>query len=241
MSLWEDESLDDQYLAPGGGIPDGDDELAEDQAVDPNTWRPEDGFPDQENAVRVWGTPEGELTKVRISLSWREKLGIDGLSRAFGICFMMMNNYYAPPMDIGLSDPGAPRVTEQFTAESLDKYRHDRDELRARLAQLPADMPASSWRGGTTQGSDFEDGVIVQLDVSGRVEAALFDPTWLKTKPSAGSITRGVMAAYRRALRKHQPPQLEETERGRLQRELLRVNDRFFQMMANGVPFPWRN
>lgn len=234
MSIWDDLSDSDQddYL-PAPGIDD-DDDQGEDIEDEIGTWTPSQGFPDQFNAVRVWGDPDGQLTKVRVSLSWRDKVGEEGLARAFGICFLVMNNYYPAPDEPTLPEPEPQRVTERLTGENLAQIRNEISGLQARLAQLPAEVDGP-WQGERVRGSDFEDGIVVVLDVFGRPEVALFDPEWLATKPNARSIARGVLTAYRQARRKFTPPQPVFSERAQLHQQLRQVNDRYLQMLGNGV------
>ena len=54
-------------------------------------WRPELGFPDGTRAIRVWADDDGVLTRVRVSLNWREKLADSSLDAAFFTAFMAMN------------------------------------------------------------------------------------------------------------------------------------------------------
>lgn len=236
MSLWDQgDSIEDyDYLAAPGAESADDDEAGEDFGNDFGDWRPDQGFPDQFNAVRVWCTPEGELTKVRLSLSWREKVGEEGLARAFGICFLMMNNFYPAPDDPRLPTLQTERVTERPSAKALEQIRAERASVRAKLAALPPE-PESRWEGEQARGSDFEDGVIVVLDIFGRPQAAFFDPEWLKTKPTSGQIARGVLAAYRQARRKYTPPKPVFSEHAQLHQQLNQANDRFLQMLGNGV------
>lgn len=229
MTIWTDD-MDDDFLAP----PVDNQPAAEAETEDDEQWTPLLGFPDEFNAVRVWADENGELERVRVSLNWREKLKDSSLERSFFICFLLMNTFHTdhsgPPELAPLPDPV---VTEPLSWEYLGKVHREFEEISAKLEALPENP--SRWVGTPVTGSDFEDGVIVQLDIHGLPVGVTFDPEWLDTPATSGEIARGVMAAYRRARKKHVPPTYEHSEYDRLSLQRDQIGRKLRGAWANGI------
>lgn len=256
MTSWLGELDDDDFLAPVLGDdhsataePDPDspqliEEIAappapiveaEIEQVDDEDWTPLLGFPDEAGAVRVWATEDGELDRVRVSLNWREKLRESSLERSFFVCFTLVNGYYPPETWIGDPPPLEREPSSRpLTWALLTRVTREHSELDARLNELGEPEP-SHWVGTPVSGSDFEDGVIVQLDIHGRAVSVRFDQTWLDTPVTSGEIARGVMAAYRRARKKHVPPTIEYSEAALLLRRRRQITQQVLSAMNHGV------
>ncbi|EPH04092.1 hypothetical protein HMPREF1531_01153 [Propionibacterium sp. oral taxon 192 str. F0372] len=237
---WEGEWVDDEeFLAPPG-MNRTDESVDEDDGLEPDDvgWEPSQGFPDGRRAVRVWADDDGVMTRVRVSLNWREKLKGSSLETAFWTAFTAMNAIFHTTRHV-LPLPEPLPVTPYPTSAGWDALRMarlERAEVDAKMAKL-ADAPPTRWVGQSVQGSDFEDGVVVTLGLFGQPVSAKFDPKWLKTSVRSSELSRGVLGAYRRARAKYQPPQIEFGERELLAREYTRINASLLETLGNGFSF----
>lgn len=246
MSQWMDD-MDDEFLRPQPGpepVDELEDELDEFPAApstddegpeeDDLNWEPRFGFPDQRGIVRVWANEDGTLDRVRVSLHWRDKLKDTPLDRCFVECFMLMNGFHQPDILVPDPEPLPPETaTGLLTWDLIASIQRQQDALDAQIAALEPSQPR--WVGKTAQGSDFEDGVIVELDLHGRPVVARFDQEWLDTPATSSEIARGVMGAYRRARKAYVPPTAEYDERTRLVQRKRQLNQLLMDSAANGV------
>ena len=219
-----EEPDDDDWAAParpGTFAPDPASDAADDLLEE--DWGPEKGFSDPTNSVRVWADPEGGLEKVRVWLSWRTRLDGRPLGEAVTVAFMLMNNYlhaYAGP-----SHEQLPRIATRPSSSRAAQIRSRLAEIRAELAALdPAEFPGYTEEWEPAVGTDFENGVRVQLDRTGRPAIARFDPAWLQTANSR-ELSLGIMTSYRKARMAYRPPVRSLDRAGELMAERRRLRN----------------
>lgn len=213
MSQWMD-PIDDEFLAaPGVNTEPAIDDLdVEGSEAD---WSADQGFPDPYGAIRVWADEAGDLAKVRVSLSWKDRVGVDGLATAFGVAFTMMNVYLHPDDNLAPMRE-APRSSKKASWDDLGRLRQERRAINQQLEALGSG-PESYWEGHEASASAFEDGVRVYLNIHRRPARVEFDREWLEESATASEIARGVQTAYRHAYQKWTPPTPVWTQRGELQ------------------------
>lgn len=175
------------------------------------------GFADPTNIARVWFT-DGDLTRVRVSLAWREKLGQRELDDVFGAAFALARLRLpspeldeAPREDLsGVDFSGVARFSgDVFTTFRLafDSFQQRWQEAVERLAAEPPAMP------GPTVGE--VDGVTVTLNEHGQPISAQFDEEWLEDAEGR-DVADAVLEACAEARAAYRP----QLERGD---ELLRL------------------
>lgn len=207
---------------------------ATDVDADDDAWGPEQGFPDPTGSVRVWGDSDGTLQKVRISLNWKQRLGGRPMGEAVSIAFMFMNNY----LHI-YETPGLPEVGDlgpELTSEQRAKARARIAAIDGELEALdPQKFPGVIEHWEPAVGSDFQDGVRVELDSTGRPAVARFDRKWLDTANSR-ELSLGIMSSYRKARAAYRPPVYELDRRGELLAERRRLSASLALRPAPGAP-----
>lgn len=244
MNDWIDDDEDDFLSAGFGGSaetsePDAGDSAAaeaDEFAMDDEAWSPAAGFPDGTNAVRLWADEDGNLTKVRVSLSWKEKLRESSLEVAFSSAFTYLNGWYQlgkRTEDAIYSNIPDSTSKQTLSREALARHIKAFNELSDRISELSG--PNTVTKGETTSASDFDGAVTVKLDANGRAFQVLFDQEWLDEEANSAGISRAVTNCYRWAKAKWRPPVEELTERGELVREQLLLSKELDAMLANGV------
>ena len=255
---WDDELADDELPAPPDFGTDTahetpSDDLADDYdplaapAVDPQTasqqaaeaaeededWSPEKGFPDPTNAVRIWVDEQGLPIKVRVSLSWREKLRNGALGEAVTQCCLLINHFHHiygqdDPTRVPTEQPAKP-LSPAERAELMAEF----DDLAAQLGELePGSYRTSTQTWQPAVGTDFENGVLVQLDATGRPAFAKFDPKWLATANSK-ELSTGILSAFKKARANYRPPEVQLTGEGELLQRLNQLSARLLAPPAS--------
>lgn len=209
-----------------------DDELPEDDGQ----WDPSKGFPSVTNALRIWADENGELTKVRLSLGWRERVKDSSLSEAFSEALTLLNNYYVTTQTTLVpSFPlTIPQTDQQLSWESLSAAQEKIAALRAQLAEMPPE-PFGMWQGNQPIGESGDGKVRVEMDIFGCLQQVLFDEQWLAEKATASEIARDVMAAYRQARAQHVEPVMVLTARGEIAQQIDQATLELFGHAANGI------
>mgnify|MGYP000889513019 CR=1 FL=1 len=240
--IWED---DDEFLAaPIYGQPDVSGESGDDPETDEGAgpgaseeaWNPLQGFPDGLRAVRVWPGDEGAPGRVRVSLNWREKLRDSSLDHAFFTAFAAMNavcHTGEHPLPRPAPLP-AKAFGDAISWQTLEIVRRERCRIDARMAELADAMP-TRWVGEPAVGSAFGKGVVVTLGLFGHPVSARFDPEWIEGPVRSSELSRGVMTAWRQALKKFRPPRVEFGERELLAREYDRLDRSLLLSFQNGL------
>lgn len=232
------------YSAPESGPTDMDDPLSvphyrgdeEAEITENQSWRRELGFPDGTRAIRVWANDEGVLSKVRVSLNWREKLKNSSLDAAFFTVFLAMNAMLQTGAH-KLPEP-EPLPAEPYDSsdgwEALLRASREQEELHRKVEKL-GDVSPTRWVGNTSVGDAFDGKVKVTLGIFGQPISAHFDSELVAGPLSSSDISRGVMAAYFRARAKHTPPTVVFGERDLLLRESDRITRSMLATFANGI------
>ena len=209
-----DEEENDEFLAAPNYADHSEAELPADHSDSEELdegWRPEQGFPDGCRAVRLWADGEGHLSRVRVSLNWREKTAKTGLDRAFLFALAEMNAYFHPggfPVPYPEPEPAVPHEG-RFGWHSLERVNRELAEIDAQIAALGPDEPRTRWVGVAAQGDEHKGAVKVTLNVHGFAVAVNFDPQWVELPVTSRDIARAVTAAHRRARSKFSPPKVE--------------------------------
>lgn len=189
-------------------------------------WEPDKGFPDPTNSVRIWVDEQGLPDKVRVSLNWRERLANGALGEAVTQSFLLINHFHhvyraSDPTSVQQMPPAEPLSTAE-RAELLSQI----DALAAQLAtRTPGSYRTTVQTWQPAIGTDFEDGVLVALDATGRPAYAKFDPKWLESANSR-ELSVGILTAFKKARANYQPPQVELTTEGRLLRRMNELTQR---------------
>lgn len=232
----EPEPEDDLEVPPApdyDSVADPEEDAAE--QADQVSWEPAHGFPDGSRAVRVWGNEDGELVRVRVSLNWRTKLQSSSLEESFVICFALLNGALTRPPLVPDPEPlPEPDIPDQLSWTFLEELRKEEAALEAELAELPSD-DTDRWVGELVCEPDAEKRACVQLDVHGRPMTVRFASHWLAESATAGEIARAVMAAYRQARAKYQPPTPHYSERTLQARRREQLNQKLLAAMRNGL------
>lgn len=213
-----------------------------------------DGTPDWEvgfaggaGAVRVWATPEGEISKVRMAPTWRERVAQRGkpadvqqagLERAFGEAFAQINMVRQLQAQEGepSSDPlvSAPAPgPEPLTWDSLNRVNGQILDLQDRLDRLAPDEGWGRWVGHDTEGIGADGKVRLQLSSRGLYSRVTFDPEWLR-RSHVGSVCRGVQEAAQAARGRFVPATYEPGERDALNNQIVDLNRELSAMMKRG-------
>lgn len=223
-----DEEFDDPTLSVAAH----EDDLPEDG----DHWEPALGFPSVTNALRIWADENGEITKIRLSLGWRERVKDSSLSEAFSEALTLLNNYYltteatlVPSFALDI-----PQTDQQLSWQSLAAAQQRIDALRAELAELPAE-PLGMWQGNQPIGQSADGKVRVEMDIFGHLQHVVFDEDWLQIKATASEIARDVMAAYQDAKAQHVEPVMVLTARGEIARQIDQATLELFGQARNGL------
>ncbi|WP_147453971.1 hypothetical protein [Tessaracoccus antarcticus] len=188
-----DDDGDDEVLAPDSVL---DSDLEVEDEFDEDLV--DDGFGDPDRIVRLWFEGD-DLTRVRISSSWRSKLAGRSLDECFAAAIMMANMRVAEvkprptPRFDGVDFAQLPPVSARSVAafQVLFDGMHARwDEALERRAQRPA--AESGARTGRSKG------VVVELSATGRLSRVSLDQQWL-AGVEAPVIRSHVMRAWRQA------------------------------------------
>jgi len=240
---WIDDEDEDFLTAGFGAAAEADDsaeqtDLADQEhaepALDEASWEPSAGFPDPSNSIRIWADEDGNLTKIRVSLSWREKLQ-GSLSDAFNVTLMYLNNWYrVARLDFSVDDGPAVHTTRQFSADALREVQQRIEQLDARLAQLPVE-DEQKFDGASVSASDYDGAVKMTLDLHGYPSSVYIEQKWAEEEANASAISRSVMNCYRWARAKWRPPTQAVSERGQLRQEREQLSRELLAMMSNGI------
>lgn len=192
------------------------DEAAADDIEDTS----EGGFADPGNIVRVWFA-DGILTRVRVSLAWRDKLGQRELDEVFGSAFALVrlrlpaSEVEEPPVEdlSGVDFTGLAR----FSGDVFTAFRLAFESFNKRWQDAVARMDAEPVAVFEPPVGEF-DGVTVTLDEHGRPVSAAFDEEWLADADNR-DIADHVMEAAKLARAAYRPMPERGSELMRLARE----------------------
>lgn len=177
------------------------------------------GFADPASIVRIWFT-DGELSRVRVSLAWRERLGHRDLDSAVNAAFALARLQIPAP---GAEEPGEDLSGIDFSSVTrfggdvfttfrlaFESFQRRWQEALDRLEREPP-VPVVPVRG------EYE-GVVVTLDEHGQPESAVFDEEWLEDAEHR-EIAEHLLEATARARAAYQPAPDRAGELIRLARE----------------------
>ncbi|MBO1031598.1 YbaB/EbfC family nucleoid-associated protein [Tessaracoccus sp. SD287] len=240
MTSWRevaDLNLDDEFdeldpmTAPSASF--GEEEPEEADALEhTGPWTAARGFSDPHGAVRVWVDETVTINKVRMSPSWRDRVGKQGLEAAFGLVFLQINNYFRdllPAESLAADDRTAKRPLHWDTMWELCQ-RNER--IRSQLAQLGPESDGR-WVGQSATGVAPDRSVAITLNVHGQLERIEFGKQWLEAA-RIRQISDAVVRAHQDAKAQFVPPTYEPGERDRLQHEMSDNRHELLAMMRRG-------
>lgn len=214
-------------------------DLDEVDGDDEQDWDPGKGFPSLTNAVRIWADGQGVLTKVRVSLGWRERVRNSSLEDAFTEALTLLTNFYrsTDAAEFPVFAEEIPATTQQLSWDSLLEVQAKLAELDQQIDEL-LDQPAAIWEGAEQAAVAADGHIRVTLDLHGAPALVEFDEQWLESTATASEISRGVMAAYHEARARFTPPKMLLTPRGQLQQEKRSALLQLFGQAQNGLAKP---
>lgn len=211
----------------------GDEEPEETDALEQSgPWTAARGFSDPQGAVRVWVDENVTMSKVRMSPSWRDRVGRNGLEAAFGVVFLQINNYFRdlkPAESIESDNRTAKRPLHWDTMWELTQ-RNER--IRTQLASLGPEA-AGKWIGQAATGVAPDRSVAIVLNLHGQLDHVEFGKQWLE-EARIRQISDAVVRAHVDAKSRFVPPVYEEGERDRLQNEMSDNRNELLAMMRRG-------
>ena len=204
----------------------------EDELFSTGPWTAEAGFTDPSSSVRVWVDEEQIISKVRISPSWRERVGSGGLEQAFGLCFLQINNYFREPSP-ATSMEGDDRFAKMpLRSSDMVAIIRRNDEIRSHLKTLGPEAQGN-WKGSPSVGVTPDKSVALTLDLHGKLARIEFNSAWLE-QARVRQISNAVVRAHREARALFVPPTYEEGERDRLTAEMVDNRKELLAMMRRG-------
>ena len=195
-------------------------------------WTAARGFSDPQGAVRVWVDDTVTMSKVRMSPSWRDRVGRNGLEAAFGLVFLQINNYFrdlSPAESLAADDRTARRPLHWDTMWDLCQ-RNER--IRSQLAGLGPESNGR-WIGAPATGIAPDRSVAITLNLHGQLDRIEFAKQWLEGA-RIRQISDAVVRAHQDAKARFVPPTYEEGERDRLQNEMSDNRHELLAMMRRG-------
>lgn len=230
---------DDELLAPHPYPLDTEGPASQDDTpeADEAEWEFSHGFPDSKRVVRIWVDQETRhLTKIRLSPTWRERLGNRSLGQAFGEAFFLANLRTGGP-DFTQAGP-EPEVDESLTWEDYPQIKETIAQLRDRRRELeqtdPEEIRWADLVGEKAVGSAAGGAVRVTLSLAGLTEAVVFDRKWLLDARSA-EVVAAVTRAHEQAYSKYQPPTFVPGEHEELARQFAAATAALDSIMSKGI------
>lgn len=211
----------------------GEEEPDEADALEPSgPWTAARGFSDPHGAVRVWVDDEVTINKVRMSPSWRERVGRGGLESAYGLVFLQINNYFRDLVPAQSLESDNRTARRPLHWDSMWELCQRNDRIRAQLEQLGPEGDGK-WIGHPATGVAPDRTVAITLDLHGRLERIEFRKQWLE-QARIRQISDAVVRAHQDAKARFVPPVYEEGERDRLQNEMSDNRNELLAMMRRG-------
>ncbi|MGA4507200.1 hypothetical protein ACQB6R_05745 [Propionibacteriaceae bacterium G1746] len=237
-------SLDDEFdefdpvAAPVLGIDadvadeTGDDDLS--LLVRPNEpWTPEAGFPDTFGVLRLWVDDTKLITKVRLSPSWREKLGKRPLTHAFAQAFSFINSYDPDTSDSGLLDTDKSREAKYpLSWDRLDHLTRESARVSDRIDTL-GDGGRGHWEGKPAVGESPDRLAAIELTLEGDLASVVFHPQKLD-EARIRQVTDAVVRAHANARANFVPGRYVPGERDELTAQLNDIRQEMLAMMRRG-------
>lgn len=224
----------DPMAAPVGAVSDAEDEDGGDglfgEARGP--WDPTSGFPDGLGVLRIWIDDEGRITKVRLSPSWREKLGKTPLAVAFGQSFTYINSWARPEakgVDLSADDRQA---SQPFGWEQIDRIARRTTQLQEQLDSLGPEAEGQL-RGRKVVGESPDKLCAITLELNGELGGIQFNGRKL-AESRVRDVTDAVVKAHAAALAEFEPGEYVAGEADRLRNELQGLRNEALAMMRRG-------
>lgn len=195
-------------------------------------WTAARGFSEPHGAVRVWVDDSVTITKVRMSPSWRDRVGRNGLQAAFGLVFLQINNYFRdllPAESLAADDRTAKRPLHWDTMWEMSQ-RNER--IRAQLSELGPEADGR-WVGQPVTGVAPDRSVAITLNIHGQLDRIEFAKQWLESA-RIRQVSDAVVRAHQDAKARFVSPTYEEGERDRLQNEMSDNRHELLAMMRRG-------
>ncbi len=250
MTSWtdlEDLGMDDELddLDPSKPILDSvepeviDIDLVSDDDPLEQVWEPAHGYPDSTGTVRVWADDEGNVSRARVSMYWKERVKERGVSlgEMFESALLLVNGRRTPwiPSEIAV-EPVPESEAQPLSDELLEQISQERTRLREILEAAEAtneDGLEDQYNGVEVEGYGAGNKVTVTLDIYGGYQSVQFDSTWLD-KSRSSQIARAVVEACQAAQRAYQPPTVYRGKRSQIVASQMRLQESLMAAMRRG-------
>lgn len=226
---------DDEFLAP---VVYGDADDAP-EVDDDSEWEPAQGYPCTRRAVRIWVDEDTRrLTRVRLSIRWRERIAGRDLSDSFTEAFFLAN------ARIGTTRPGLPVIEPSPSPDLELTWEHFQDlseratalmeRAEALSARPPHEVRWADLVGERATATSPNGHVRVTLGLGGLTEAVEFSRRWLESA-RISEIADSVLTAHQAAYARHVPARFVPGEHEELAAELAQVQADMQHLMARGI------
>lgn len=196
-------------------------------------WGPALGFPDGYGVCRVWTDETGLITKVRVSASWREKLGRKvHLSMPFAQAFALVNSYFPVEERSALVQDPDHVASHPLSWDRLDALTREIGKVSRQLQDLGTGG-AGHWEGKLAIGQSPDKLAAIELTEQGQLGRIIFNTPKLE-ESRIRQITDAVVRAHADARANFVPSTYVEGERDRLQAELSNLRNETLAMMRRG-------
>lgn len=217
----------DPMAAPVGGFG-----SEEPEDIDEELDLGEAGFTEPTSSVRIWTDEDGNLIKVRVSPSWRDRVGKPGLSGAFNLVFVQANNWYRTQSPAESMESDGREARQPLSWDSIYEVKRRNERIREQLADLGPEANGQ-WVGAEAVGVTPDKEAAVRLNIHGKVHAVEFNDKWLENA-RVKQITDAVMRAHQSARESFVPPKYEPGERDQLMSEIADNRNELLAMMRRG-------
>lgn len=205
----------------------------ETEPVSTGAWKPEHGYPAMKDVVRLWTDDAGIPTRLRIALTWRDKLKGRRLEEPINTCLRMAVSMCHRPTVPPLATPSP--AGKAMTIEALQQL-HQRSIDLAALAQelnARAETETTHWSGGGGIGQAADGSVVATMSADGYLTYIHVDESWAQ-KSRVVEISKAVIDACNQAKANFEPGEIVLGEKGRLAAEQLDIFNQYRALMLRG-------
>ena len=196
-------------------------------------WTPDAGFPDSTGILRVWIDETKLITKVRLTPSWRDRIGKLSLAQAFAQSFAFINSYAPDTAGTGTLDSNPARQAERpLSWDRLDFLTRQTARLQEQLGRLGPEADGH-WVGKPAVGHSPDKLAAIELTLTGELGRIEFHPRKLD-EARVRQVTDAVVRAHADARANFNPGHYVAGERDAIQAQLRDLRDETLAMMRRG-------